>query len=850
MYNYEELKATYGHLIDEQLFLESRYKLLGMERTQALYDKARADNSLDTTALGQKFINYRYDNARRAVATFIADALKPKAGVKPTYVNVLTILDEAYKDDRDELVDLLAMSTLSVTLANFTRNRKEMFISNVCQWIGAVIKDEYNLKTYLPKAGSPQSVISGIDKRVQSSYKRAFTLACMRKDNFVPSTWIKEEIAGLCCQLLHIVAGATGYFVITTNGTKGLTIVEPTELFIKAWNTNEADAIANSYRLCPTIVPPLPWTDYNEGGYYGDLQAVSTLLRIRDTRTVFGKQYLRRLGQTELSDVRKAINSIQSTPWRINKKILAVVLALKEQGGNRAGLPCFEAPPKPAVLPDNPTEEEIIKYKERMVTWYRGETRRKSLTLRALSHIKTAQEFKDYDRIYFPCNMDFRGRVYPIPSFSFQGDDLNKALIEFADAPACKDYEDIKWLAVHGANLAGVDKVSYEDRIKWVYDNEYHILKSAANPIGYQWWQDQDEPMQFLAFCYEWQAWKEWEGTYGTAEGFVSSIPVAFDGTCSGLQHFSAILRDTIGGTAVNLVPAEKPSDIYAVVAEKVNEAIDKDLARGTGDEVTEENKIKYGTRTLAQIWRAYGVTRKVTKRSTMTLAYGSKEYGFRDQVMDDIIKPDMDKNGDSSVFNKYNCWQASAYMARLIWTAVGETVVKAVEGMKWLQKCAKLVTKSGQVVTWVTPLGLPVQQSYMKCESSCVRMRLQGKFIRLYSVQPTGDIDKKSQASGIAPNFIHSMDAAHLQLTVCNCYDQGVRHFAMIHDSYGCPVAQAQVMYETVRRSFIQMYTENDVLANFSNDMQVFSDTELPQPPDKGTLDLDQVMNSKYIFS
>ena len=849
MYNYEELRTQYGTLLDEQLFLESKYKTLGMELTQAQYDKARAENTLDETRLGQKFINFRFNEAKTAVAAWVEAELEPKPGVKPSYTGILLDLSDAYKGQMEDLYNLLTLATLSVTLANFTRNRNELVISNLCQWIGNYIKEEYDLRLYLPKAGSPISVTNGIDKRVQASYRRAFAMSCMRKDNFVPPKWNKEDLSGLCCQLLHIVAAATGYVDINTHGAKGMTIVEPTDLFMEAWENNEADAIANSYRLCPTIIPPQPWTSYNEGGYYGDLQSVSTLLRIRDTRTIFGKQYLRKLGQMELTKVRKAINAIQATPWRINKRVLFVMEQLKERGGGRAGLPYFDAAPKPVVLPEEPTEEQLIHYKKVMPAWYKAETRRKSLALRALSHLKVAAEFAKYDRIYFPCNMDFRGRVYPIPSFHFQGDDLNKGLIQFADAPPCTSYKDIEWLAVHGANLAGVDKVSYEDRITWVYENERNIIKSAVDPLGWDWWMHQENPVQMLSFCFEWQAWKNYERKHGTAEGFVSSIPVAFDGTCSGLQHFSAILRDPIGGYAVNLVPGEKPHDIYGIVAEKVNEAIKENLCNGTSDEV-EETRIKYGTKTLAQIWSTYGVTRKVTKRSTMTLAYGSKEYGFRDQVMDDIITPDRNEKGEASVFNDYNQWQASAYMAKLIWNAVGETVVKAVEGMKWLQNCAKKVTKNGQVVTWVTPMGLPVQQSYMKCESTCVRMRLAGKFIRLYSVRPTGDIDKAAQASGIAPNFIHSMDAAHLQLTVCNCVDQDIHHFAMIHDSYGCPVSQAKVMYETVRRSFIQMYTENDVLANFAEDMQIFTDAKLPAPPKKDDLDIMAVMESKYIFS
>lgn len=853
MYSYEELKSKHGDLLDEQLALEARYKTIGMEITKATYTKAKADGQVDNTKIGQKFISHRFIQAKDAIQMFVEDRLAPKPGVKPTYTGILLDFAEAYKDNMDDLYTLLTFAPLTVTLNNLIKHRSEIILSNLSQWISDELEDEYNLTCYL--AQNPERagvVLPGMDTRSQAAYKRAYAHSWMKHDNYQKVHWNQADLMSLCANLLHVLSPATGYFDITPNGHKGLTIIEPSQQLLDAWLRNEEATIQASFRLCPMVIPPLPWENYKEGGYYGELHSVSTFLRLRDHKTAFGKQYLQKLNQMELTGVRKAINAIQSTPWKINTKVLKVMQHFAQIGGGRAGLPYLDQAPKPAVLAENATEEDIKAYKEIMIDYYKSETSRKSRALRALGQLKTAQEFSKYERIYFPCNMDFRGRVYPIPPFSFQGDDLNKGLILFADAPACTSMDDINWLAVHGANLAGVDKVSFADRIKWVHDNEAAILTSAADPIGETFWQQQDEPCQFLSFCFEWQAWKEWEKTYGTPQGFVSGIPVAFDGTCSGLQHFSAILRDPIGGHAVNLIPGEKPNDIYGIVAEKVNKMLDKDISSGTSDTV-EEVKIKYGTKTLAQLWKTYGVTRKVTKRPTMTLAYGAKEYGFRDQIVDDTIDPDIENckaNGTSSVFNKYNKWQASSYMARLIWSAVGKTVVKAVEGMKWLQDCAKLVVKEGQVVTWVTPMGLPVQQSYLKFESKIIRMRCAGKFLRLYSVKATGDVDKTAQASGIAPNFIHSMDASHLQLTVCNSVDAGIHHFAMIHDSYGAPVAQAGLMFKTVRQSFIQMYTEHDVLTNFEHDMEVFADSKLPAQPAKGTLDIQQVLDSPYIFS
>lgn len=127
---------------------------------------------------------------------------------------------------------------------------------------------------------------------------------------------------------------------------------------------------------------------------------------------------------------------------------------------------------------------------------------------------------------------------------------------------------------------------------------------------------------------------------------------------------------------------------------------------------------------------------------------------------------------------------------------------------------------------------------------------RCAGKQIRIYDNVSTGQIDNRKQASGVAPNFIHSMDAAHLQLTICNCCDMGINHFAMIHDSYGAPLAQAQLMFDTVRKSFIQMYTEHDVFAEFRSDLEALADDELPKPPTKGTLDINCVRESLYVFS
>jgi DNA-directed RNA polymerase len=180
--------------------------------------------------------------------------------------------------------------------------------------------------------------------------------------------------------------------------------------------------------------------------------------------------------------------------------------------------------------------------------------------------------------------------------------------------------------------------VSLEARVEWVLDNEEEICSIAENPYDNRGWcgtigsVEIDKPWQFLAFCFEWSGYCK----YG--ESFVSKLPVAMDGSCSGIQHFSAMLRDEIGGNAVNLVPAELPQDVYGMVAKKVIEQAQEEAVSGTEDELkhTEEGVayVKRGTKALAKQWLSFGITRKTTKRSVMTLAYGSKEYGFKEQLI------------------------------------------------------------------------------------------------------------------------------------------------------------------------------------------------------------------------
>lgn len=70
-----------------------------------------------------------------------------------------------------------------------------------------------------------------------------------------------------------------------------------------------------------------------------------------------------------------------------------------------------------------------------------------------------AEAFSGIERIYFPHNMDFRGRLYPIPPhLNHMGADLARGLLEFSEGLPLGE-SGLKWLRIHLGNLMGKDKL-------------------------------------------------------------------------------------------------------------------------------------------------------------------------------------------------------------------------------------------------------------------------------------------------------------------------------------------------------------------------------------------------------
>lgn len=588
----------------------------------------------------------------------------------------------------------------------------------------------------------------------------------------------------------------TGY-----EGKRKVRKLRPTETtlaWLATWNkAREFDRP----RKMPMVVPPLPWTREEDGGYlfnqFGKYPMVKNV----------SAEHLRTIKRSVDPTVFKALNLIQATPWRINTEVLEVIEKIRALGREMAGIAASEREPEPPRPHDIDTNEEARrKWRDRAHDVHEREHLRKPRAAEDARILSVARRFVN-ETIYFPHNVDLTGRVYPIADvFSPQGGDFSRALLTFADAkPLGK--RGSYWLAIHGANCLGktpqgekVSKMSFADRVAYVERHTQAICRAAKDPLAETWWVEADEPLQFYAFCCEWNRYVE----SGYSEEFVSGLPIYQDGSCNGLQHYSALLRDEIGGNAVNLVPSDWPQDIYQKVADNV---LDKLADRAASDP-------------LAAKWLESGVVdRKLTKKPTMTFAYGTKQWSQSNQIMDYLENHDEAKKL-KALFTEHGSASgmgaAVSLMSELIWDALRETVAKAAECMDSLRDNARAIAKgtrgtrrkaarAGKCVEWTVPeTNFHVRQEYFRYDDTEQGYTMfRGKPIRPRIYRRTDDIDFDKQSNSMAPNYIHSLDAAALHMTVARTSQVGIASFGVVHDNFATVAGDYDILAQQTRESF-----------------------------------------------
>ena len=123
----------------------------------------------------------------------------------------------------------------------------------------------------------------------------------------------------------------------------------------------------------------------------------------------------------------------------------------------------------------------------------------------------------------------------------------------------------------------------------------------------------------------------------------------------------------------------------------------------------------------------------------------------------------------------------------------------------------------------------------------------------------PTGELDPGAARTGVAPNYIHSHDAAHMRLTILEMVEAGITQFSMIHDSFGCPAPQVPIMRKAINAQFVKQHEDCWLVQTKQNVAHLlgwdYDDGRLPAVPPyvnadfPDWFDINSVYLSEYIF-
>jgi len=530
-----------------------------------------------------------------------------------------------------------------------------------------------------------------------------------------------------------------------------------------------------------------------------------------------------------------ALNKLESVPYRINEPMLRFVQRSYE-----------------LATASNPHGLDLLFHENtiRAWRWDRKTKKRRNVIIANTGDrndggetafridMLTAKELLSR-AFYTPLNFDTRGRVYPLPSFNFTRGDYIRCLFEFAE-PKPIGERGLYWLKVHVANCAaGFDKsrpgeLTFDERVQWVGDHADELAdigRSALEgaEVDETLLSGVDDRFQFVRAC------TELYRANGDPE-FESRLPLLFDATSSGLQHYCLLMRDEAGGQLVNLVPGHPPQDAYKTISEDMSLEQTDDLK-----EVLPGLYAAYPQVTGAQVV-AGALGRKLTKGPTLTRFYGRKDEKHARQLLKDhkwmrnwAGKDQIDPVADSLI------------------RSMNRVFPRPAQAMQFIQRIAMLLAKEHKSLHRTSATGFPWQSCYHKPKTKRIHSWIGGRDVRTkITIGDLPELRRIKAKNSSAPNLVHGLDGTHVQLVALWARDAKIP-LVTVHDCFGCLAANAEQFRPMVHDQLSKMYLDHpnvlgEILESARRDLSPAGRAKLPVLPEYGNLNIENVRNAQNI--
>jgi len=420
-------------------------------------------------------------------------------------------------------------------------------------------------------------------------------------------------------------------FTLDENDVLTLPLTPELDEFLNAFVRH---SVENAAFIFPSAEPPEPWTQVRKGGLppTNDWAKFSLISSYHPNSE---NAVRKAIADGKMQPILDAVNYLAQTAFRINKPVLAFMQRREE----------------PRILKLRAEADRLTRERElRKLSWSERQNLANltsEITVWELD-MMVANHLADGGRFSVPLQMDFRGRINPLPFFNFTRSDYIRALFLF-DREEPIGEEGLHYLKSHVAETADGNKWSLverpgnldpDGRVAWT-DANLELLRKIGNavlrgeddPARWEWvLETVSDPYQFIAACVEL--------TQAPGPSFKTTLPLIFDATCSGLQHICAMMCAP-EGRYVNLVPSNELSDFYSLVGAtiygrayyKIPEHLRavEEVHRADGGIVYKLPEIPKQELGLLRFFKdGNPFDRKIIKPPGMTYGYGSRAGGWQ----------------------------------------------------------------------------------------------------------------------------------------------------------------------------------------------------------------------------
>jgi len=290
--------------------------------------------------------------------------------------------------------------------------------------------------------------------------------------------------------------------------------------------------------------------------------------------------------------------------------------------------------------------------------------------------------------------------------------------------------------------------------------------------------------------------------------------------------------KDKQAGTLVSLTPTPIQKDFYVAVA--------KDLIKIMPDWFESKHMpMKH-------------IRKGIAKRGSMTRAYSAGKQRIAKNMYDDCHVEGFTV--------KYGITEDDCnLLASNLIQAINSVCAGPLKTTKFLQKIAEHELSNGRNhMTWHTPSGFPViYKAFLQHERKQrgtikgIQGNKDGRVMHVIKVdvlhKETGEKVpcRRSFASGISPNVVHSYDAAHMANTIV-AFNAS---FAAVHDSFSSHASEIDFLQEVTKKTFIAQYDVENFFKILKDTLILDQSTFTFPEPMLGELDINDVNNSTYFF-